>query len=168
MSVLERGARPSYVLPKAAASLAALAACVVLVAGCGAGEGVASGATVTAYVEAPLCVGAKEELGRANGKAGDIRVRAICLPSSQEAGKLNLATVGANGRRATEDSTAVAYLEAPDPKRAPFTHPILETAQIPWLANSSGKSAMARLLKLIEAAGPGSLRSQLHEAVNQA
>jgi len=76
--------------------------------------------------------------------------------------------VGANARRATEDSTSVAYLEAPDPKRAPFTHSILETAQIPWLRSSSGENAMARLLKLIEATGSGSLRTQLREALNQA
>ncbi len=62
----------------------------------------------------------------------------------------------------------MAYLEAPDPKRASFTHPILETAQIPWLASSSGERAMARLLKLIEAVGTGSLRTQLGEALNQA
>jgi len=155
-------------LPKTAALLGALAVFGMLVVGCGGGEGVASGATVAAYVEAPLCAGAREELGRAHGRAGEVRVRAICLPSPQEAKKLNLATVGANARRATEDSTAVAYLEASEPRRAPFTRSILETAQIPWLRSSSGESAMARLLKLIEAAGSGSLRTQLREALNQA
>jgi len=168
LSVLGGGTRPSFVLPKAAAFLAALVAFGVLVAGCGSGEGVANGATVAAYVEAPLCVGAKEELGRANGAAGDIRVRAICLPSSQKARKLDLATVGANARSATENSSAVAYLEAPDQRREPFTHSILEAAQIPWLANNSGARAMAHLLKLIETAGSGSLRQQLREALNQA
>ena len=123
----------------------------------------ASGATVTVYVEAPLCVGAKEELGRAHGSAGDVRVRAVCLPSSQRAAKLDLATVGANARRATEDSAAVAYLEAPSPRRAPFTRSILETAQVPWLSSSSGKSAMARLLRAISSSG-GS--ASLREAVS--
>lgn len=161
------GTRPSLALRKTTASLAALAACVALAAGCGGGEGVASGATVSAYVEASLCAGAKEELGRADGKAGDVRVRAICLPSSKQPGKLDLATVGANARRATEDSTAVAYLEAPDTRRAPFTHSILEAAQIPWVVDSSGIGAMAHLLKLIEAAGPGSLRAQVREELEE-
>ncbi|MFP5388912.1 MAG: hypothetical protein ACLGG5_06385, partial [Thermoleophilia bacterium] len=89
-------------------------------------------ATVTAYVEAPLCAAAEQELARQDGRAGDLRVRAVCLASPRKARKLSLATLGANARRATEDSTAVAYLEAPDPSASRFVHPILETADVPW------------------------------------
>src|SRR6185295_6735152 len=142
------------------------AALVAAVAGCG-GEGVAQDATVTAYVEAPLCAGAKQELARQGGKAGELRVEAACLPSTRSHAKLNLATLGANARRATEDSTTVAYLEASDPTAARFTHPILETAEVPWIAGSSGKAAMAHLLELIEASGPGSLRQSLREELNE-
>jgi hypothetical protein len=124
---------------------------------------VADGAVVTAYVEAPLCAGAKQELRRQGGRAGDLRVKAVCVPSPREAQKLNLSTAGANARQATEDSTAVAYLEAPDLQVAKFTHPVLETAQIPWISEDSGAVAMSRLLKLIESAGSGSLREQLQE-----
>jgi hypothetical protein len=92
----------------------------------------------------------------------------VCLPSPREARKLSLATVGANARRATEDSTAVAYLEAPDPRVSPFTHRILETAELPWVAGSSGSAAMSRLLALIESADSGSLRQRLREDLNQA
>src|SRR5262249_1162628 len=114
-------------------------ACVALVgaAGCGEAEGVADGATVTAYVEAPLCAEAQRELQQHGGRAGDLKLRAVCLASPREARKLSLATVGANARSATQDSTAVVYLEAPDPRVSRFTHPILEKAEIPWIAESS-------------------------------
>jgi hypothetical protein len=122
---------------------------------------------VTAYLEAPLCAEAKQELAKQGGEAGDIRVRAICLPSPYGGGKLNLAILGANARRATEDSTAVAYLEASDPRAARFTHPILETAEIPWIASSSGTAAMAHLLKLISETDSGSLRRSLQDKLNE-
>jgi len=61
----------------------------------------------------------------------------------------------------------VAYLEASNPAAARFTHPILETAEVPWIAASSGKAAMARLLKLIEASGSGSLRQSLREELQE-
>jgi hypothetical protein len=128
---------------------------------------VAKDATVTAYVEAPLCAGAKQELAKQGNRAGELRVQAVCLPAPRSHGKLELSTLGANAREATEDSTAVAYLEAPDPRASRFTHPILETAEIPWISGSSGKAAMARLLKLIEASGPGSLRASIQEALRE-
>ena len=168
-----RGARPLPVPPKAkrTVSLTAigLAACVVLsaAAGCGEAEGVSDGATVATYVEAPLCAEAQRELRRHDGRAGGLKLRAVCLPSPHEARKLNLAAVGANARRATEDSTAVAYLEAPDSQRAQFTHRILETAELPWISDASGTAAMARLLELIESAGPGSLRQELRNELNE-
>jgi hypothetical protein len=136
-------------------------------AGCGSGTGVSEDATVTAYVEAPLCAAAKRELVEHDGRAGDLRVQAVCLPSPREATKLSLATLGANARRATEDSTTVVYLEAPDPKAARFTHPILETAEVPWISENSGAVAMAHLLELIESADSGSLRESLGEALNE-
>jgi hypothetical protein len=61
----------------------------------------------------------------------------------------------------------VAYLEASDPAAARFTHPILETAEVPWIAGSSGKAVMARLLKLIEDSGSGSLRQSLREELHE-
>jgi hypothetical protein len=150
-------------------ALAAAALAVLLLAalGCGQGEGVAEDATVTAYVDAQLCAGAERELLSHNSRAGSLKVRAVCLPDAAEGKKLNLATLGANARRATEDSTAVAFLEAPNPRAARFTHPILETAEIPWLTSSSGKAAMAHLLKLIEAEGSGSLRSSLQKKLDE-
>jgi hypothetical protein len=135
--------------------------------GCGSGTGVSEDATVTAYVEAPLCAAAKQELVRRDGRAGDLRVQAVCLPNPHEAEKLNLATLGANARRATEDSTSVAYLEGSDPQASRFTHPILETAEVPWISDDSGAGAMRRLLTLIESADSGSLREQLRKDLHE-
>jgi hypothetical protein len=149
-------------------ALAVLVACLCVAAsGCGEAEGVADGATVTAYVEAPLCVEAQRELQRHDGRAGDLKLQAVCLDSPHEAKRLSLSTVGANARRATQDSTAVAYLEGPDPRVSRFTHPILEKAEIPWIAEQSGTAAMSRLLKLIESADSGSVRQQLREDLNE-
>ncbi|HWA55357.1 MAG TPA: hypothetical protein VG816_14400 [Solirubrobacterales bacterium] len=138
-----------------------------MAAGCGEAEGVADGATVTAYVEAPLCAEAQRELRRHDGRAGDLKLRAVCLADPREARKLDLATIGANARRATQDSTAVAYLEVPEPRVSRFTHPILEKAEIPWIVESSGAAAMSRLLELVEAADSGSVRRQLQEELNE-
>lgn len=147
---------------KALASIA-VAGLLAAVAGCGGAEGVGAGATVTAYVVPPLCAEAERELAREKGRAGDLRVEAVCLADVESRGRLRLATVGADARRATEDSTAVAFLEAPS-RASRFAHPILEAAEIPWIASSSGKAAMARLLKAIEhAGGSGSLRASLSD-----
>lgn len=148
-------------------ALAVLAACLVVASGCGEAEGVADGATVTAYVEAPLCAEAQRELKRHDGRAGDLNLQAVCLPNSRKVQKIDLAKVGANARRATQDSTAVAYLEAPDPRVSRFTHPILEKAEIPWISRQSGAAAMSRLFELIESTGSGSVRQQLREALNE-
>ncbi|HEX6752972.1 MAG TPA: hypothetical protein VF093_05235, partial [Solirubrobacterales bacterium] len=161
-SVLGGGTRPSYVLRKVLAPIGL--GLLVAAVGCGEGEGVAEDATVSAYVDAPLCAGAERELLSHSGRVDSLNVKAVCLPSATEGKKLNLALLGANVRRATEDSTAVAYLEASDPRAARFTHPILETAEIPWIASSSGKAAMTQLLRAIERAGSsGSLRASLSD-----
>jgi hypothetical protein len=94
-------------------------------------------------------------------------MRIVCLPSAYRGRQLDLVTLGANARRAIGDSTTVAYLEAPNPSAARFTHPMLETAVIPWISQGSGKAAMARLLTLISQADSGSLRESLREALHQ-
>jgi hypothetical protein len=139
----------------------------LLLGGCGGDGGVASGATVSVYVSAPLCAGAKQELARNEGRAGSVRVQAICLPSARHGGRLNLATVGANARRATEDSTSVAYLELPDSSAARFTHPILESAELGWIEARSGSSAMSRLLRAVQNADSSSLRESLRESLGE-
>jgi len=122
---------------------------------------VEAGATVRAYVVQPLCAGAEQQLQDAGGRAGEVHVQAICLPSVESDGQLKLARAGANARRATEDSTAVAFIEAPGPGNQ-FAEPILESAEIPSIHDSSGTKAMAQLLRAIDNAGTsGSLRASV-------
>lgn len=137
----------------------------LLLGGCGGDGGVASGATVSVYVSAPLCAGAKQELARNEERAGSVRVRMICQPSARHGGRLSLATLGANARRATGDSTSVAYLER-DSTAARFTHPILESAEIGWVRTASGSSGMHRVLHAISASGGESLRDSVRESLN--
>jgi hypothetical protein len=61
----------------------------------------------------------------------------------------------------------MAYLESSDPAAARVTHPILETAEIPWVSDNSGDAAMARLLELVEASDSGSLRQSLRDELNE-
>ena len=166
LSVWRGVTRPSLVSRKAALTAAA---CTLLAAavGCGGGEGVAGDATVTVYVSTPLCAGARQQLAREGGRAGSVHVRAVCLPNAREGGRLSLATIGANARRATEDSTTVGFLEAPDPATSRFSRPILESVGIAWISRSSGSSAMARLLRAIQEAGSGSLRESVREALRE-
>jgi hypothetical protein len=123
------------------------AACIsLMVVGCGGDEGVADGATVTAYVVAPLCAGAEEELAPDGGEAGDLRVRVSCLPRAESSRKLNLALIGTNARQATEDSSAIAYIGEPTHAASRFSEPILEAAGITQLSGMSGARAMRKLL----------------------
>jgi hypothetical protein len=153
---------PSLALPKV---LLVGAVSTLLVVGCGEGDGVSAGATVTAYVEAPLCSGAERELARERGRAGEVRVRMVCLGRVDDGKRLDLVAAGANARRATEDSAAVGYLE---PRRTPsFSRPIVEAANIAVIRTSSGEEAMAQLLRAIaEADDSSSLRNQVRETLN--
>jgi len=124
---------------------------------------VASGASVSIYAAQPLCAEAKRELVRGGGRAGDVRVRVVCLRRAEGARKLDLAQIGANARRATEDSSSIAYIGEPTRAASRFSEPILETAGIAQLPQASGAAAMKKLLKAVDEAG-GS--SSLRESVN--
>jgi hypothetical protein len=127
-----------------------------VVAGCGE-DGAAEGATVSVYAAAPLCRGAgKGEL------AGDLTVRVVCLPAVEKQGKVDLATAGADARRATEDSTSVAYLELPGPA-ARFGRPVVESADIAWIETSSASAAMRRIVKALEAGSSSPRKAVLDE-----
>jgi hypothetical protein len=143
------------------AVLAAVVGVLFGAIGCGEGEGVSAGATVAAYVEAPLCAGAKRRLATAGGRAGSVRVRVVCLEPVVADGRKDLVVAGANARRATEDSTTVGYLEPPT---APsFSRPIVEAASIAVIRANSGEAAMDRLLGAIGEADSGSLRDAVRK-----
>ncbi len=132
-------------------------------AACGGGD--ASGATVTVYVAAPLCAQAKADLASHGATAGHFKVAARCLaPSERGGGGVDLATNGANSRRATEDTSAVATLESPGPGNK-FAHAILESAGIPLVISPSGKTAMTRVIKAVEGAGSSDVRNSVLEAL---
>ncbi|HET7509112.1 MAG TPA: hypothetical protein VFJ65_02585 [Solirubrobacterales bacterium] len=142
----------------------ALLALALLGAGCGESS-VSAGATVTVYAAAPLCKEAEDTLAREGAQAGEVRVRITCLPPVERHGRADLATAGANARRTTEDSTSIAYLEAPGPA-AKFSEPILESASIAWLETRSGATATRRILKALEERGSKSPREAVLDQVS--
>lgn len=151
--------RPSLRWPK----VALLATCALLaVAGCGESTGVSEGAKVSVYVAAPLCAEAERELARDGGEAGDVRISAVCLPSAESNGKLDLAGIGANARRATEDATTIGYIGEPTRSATRFSEPILDVAGIAQLTEISGAAAMRKLLRAVNEAGSsGGLRASV-------
>lgn len=130
---------------------AALCAAALLGSGCGEGSGVAGGATATAYVAGALCAEAREELASHGAEAGDLRVRVVCLPRSERGGKLDLATIGANARRATEDSSSIAYIGEPTRAASRFAETILEEADLRQYPAIPGAAAMRQLLSDLDA-----------------
>ncbi len=144
----------------------ATAALAVGAAGCGGGD--AAGATVRVYVAAPLCKGANTELAAHGAAAGHYRVAIRCLkPSERVGGGVDLAAAGANSRRATEDTSAVATLESPGPATK-FTRPILESAGIPLVTSRSGGAGMKRIIAAVESAGSSSVRAAVRGALEPA
>jgi hypothetical protein len=134
---------------------------LLIAAGCGESGVVASGATVNAYVTAALCAEAEEELARRGGQGGDVRIRVTCLPSVESDGGLDLAAIGANARRATEDSSVIAYIGERTKAATRFSEPILEEAGIRQFSSMSGTQAMGKLLNTLDEEGRVSPRGNL-------
>lgn len=156
------------ILPIAAAML------VALVAGCGE-EGAASGATVKVYVSAPLrggeagagrrlCDEAREEAARGRGDE-ELELRVVCLDASGPDGGWTLARVGANARRASEDSAAIAYVGEPAQEARRQSRPIVEAAGIAELAGLSGREAVAEVVAAIAEGDESEPRQAVFDAV---
>jgi hypothetical protein len=141
----------------------ALIALSALAAGCGEG-GVASDAAVSVYVARSLCPAAEGELAQEGKQVGEVRVRVVCLPPVRRRGHADLTTAGANARRATEDSTAVAFLEATGPAAA-FTESIVEAANIAWVETSNGATAMRSIIEALDERGSSSPRQAVLDQV---
>ncbi len=141
----------------------AAAGLVLGIAGCGGGD--SQGARVSVYVAAPLCKAAKAELASHGTTAGHFTIAARCLaPSERAGGGVDLATDGANSRRATSDTSAVATLESPGPGNK-FTRSILESAGIPLLTSASGTKGMKQVIEAVEGAGSSNVRESVQEAL---
>lgn len=134
-------------------------ALAVAVGGCGE-EGAAAGATVRVYVSAPLrgpearagrrlCSEARERAGQGKGGEGH-ELRVVCLDASGAGGGWTLARVGANARRATEDSAAVAYIGESEAAARKQSRPIVEAAGIAELGGLAGREAVAKVERAME------------------
>jgi hypothetical protein len=149
--------------------LALLTACAApMLAGCGSGEGVEDGATATVYVAAGPCSQAQRAL-ESKGPEGDtVRLRIVCVPSTEKRGRFDLAQIGANARRATEDSTTIAYIGELEPRAVHFSETILEEAGIAQIPETSGAAAMAQLLQALNHASgdSGSLRQSIDDELS--
>jgi hypothetical protein len=143
-----------------------------LASGCGEG-GAASGAAVTVYVSAPLqaagggaggslCKEARLEIGR-GFEEGDLRVRVVCLDAAGERGGWTLAQVGANARRATKDSAAIAFLGEPAAARRQ-ARPIVEGAGMAELGGLGRRRAIAAILSVTEAGDQADPRQAVLDA----
>jgi hypothetical protein len=111
-----------------------------------------------------MCGEARRELARHGGRAGEVRLRLVCLDDTGGAPRWRLAAVGANARRAVEDSATVAYIGELEPGPTRFSQPIVEAAGIGQVSGPSGGRAMAEVLRAIEGAGD---TGQLREAVSR-
>lgn len=157
-----------------------LAVSPLLIAGCGAAAESQQGATLRVYVSLPLS-GVEASAGnaamrevegvltRTRGRAGPWRVRVVHMDDSGVEGNWTLARVGANARRASEDSAAIGYIGDLDPRATRFSLPITDEAQLPRIgyrpedgasAAAFGREAMRLLLAAIrEAGGDGADRA---------
>jgi hypothetical protein len=128
---------------------------------------VKSGATVRAYVAASLCPEVQRELA-SGGKVGEVKLVVVCLRGPRSGTQVDLATQGANARRATEDSTAVAFLETNGPG-AKFAAPIVEGAGLAFVETDSGTNGIEQVEQAIDQAGDsGSLREEVSKALGRA
>lgn len=140
-------------------ALVLVAAAVIGIAGCGEG-GAEAGARVTVYVSAPLrgaeaaagkrlCEGARGEAARVGNEVEELELEVVCLGAAGEDGRWTLAQVGANARRATEDSTTVAYVGEPDSQARKQSRPIVAAAEIAELSKFSGEAAVKAVIAAI-------------------
>ncbi|HEU5104857.1 MAG TPA: hypothetical protein VFU11_03370 [Solirubrobacterales bacterium] len=142
--------------------------------GCGE-EGAESGATVRVYVSAPLrgeeggagrrlCEEAREQAAKGRGEE-DLEMRVVCLDASGGDGRWTLAQVGANARRASEDSAAIAYVGEPAQEARRQSRPIVEAAGIAELAGFTGREAVAEVTAAIAEGDESEPRQAVFDAV---
>jgi hypothetical protein len=179
-----------------AVGLAAVVLATAATTGCSVSSsgGVADDAPLDVYLSVPLHgprgaegqaveAQAKHALAAAGGKAGAHPIQLKVLDSTGGGGSVDLATVGANARTATEDAAAIAYIGELGPASA-TSLPVNDLAQIPQIvlgpvpsgldvdnlvtlpsgAKEPGAAAIAMLLPAIErAASKDTTRTQVRD-----
>jgi hypothetical protein len=140
-------------------------AMAALAAGCGE-EGAEEGAVLTVYVSAPgqrLCDEARAQ-ARGARTTEDHTLRVVCLDVETGDGG-TLAKVGSNARRATEDSTTVAYVGEPGREMRKQSRPILDTAEIAQLGELNGRKAIDTVIAAIDEGDSGDPRAAVYDAI---
>ncbi len=134
------------------ATLAAVAAALLAVAGCG--SSASEDAELTVYVSAPLSGpragdgrdvvdGARLALAEAGGEAGGVAVSMESLDDAAAGGWTD-ALAGANARRAAQDSTTTAYIGELDSGASRTSVPITNEAGILQISPGSGAEDLTR------------------------
>jgi hypothetical protein len=158
---------------KGLAALLVAALAGIALFGCGE-EGAESGATVRIYVSAPLrgeegnagrrlCAEARQQA--AQGGEAELELRVVCLDASGPGGGWTLAQVGANARRASEDSAAIVYVGEPDRQARRQSRPIVEAAGIAEIGGFSGREAVAKVTAAIAEGDESKPRQAVFDAV---
>ena len=142
-----------------------LAMLTLIASGCGE-EGAQEGAELTVYVSAPgqrLCEEAQAE---AQGKrtTGDHTLRVVCLSTGSKDGG-TLAKVGSNARRATADSTTVAYVGESDRETRKQSQPILASAEIGQMGELNGREAIKAVIAAIDEGDSDDPRAAVYDAI---
>lgn len=133
-----------------------------------------AGAVVRVYVSAPLrgpeagagrrlCGEAREQATQAKGGDGH-ELRVLCLDASADGGGWTLAQVGANARRATEDSATIGYIGEPEPAARKQSRPIVEAAGVAELGGLSGREAVAKVVRAMEEGDASQPRDAVFDA----
>lgn len=168
--------RSMHGVPRSLGAISAVAVCIFGAGGCG-GGGVEQGAVLSVYVGVPLggaragqgrafCLAARRQLALSGERAASFRLRVHCLDDSGSSGRWSLAAVGANARRAVEDSGTIAYVAEQGSLAARFSRPIVETAGIPQVDAGSAEIALKRIVRAIRLAGTPESSVELRDSVS--
>jgi len=162
---------------RAPAGWLAAGAVLAALAGCASTARIRPGEHVTVYVSAPLSgpqaargraavAAARRALARERGRLRRPAVRVVYMDDAKPGAAWDQVAVAANARRATEDSTAVAYVGELARPATRISRAITDQAGLLQVAPVGGP-AMAQVLRAIHAARPdGDTREAVKDAWN--